>query len=178
MDKSYCVFGDSVTQAAYVDVGWVDLLRKHLEGTYKEDLINVFNLGIGGDTTGDMLKRFSNEVVSRNPTAIIFAVGINDTKAHDPKRFENNMKELIKQAKEYTTDIACIGLVLGDWKGTDPFSTDRTTHYNHILEEVVHVEGCRFIPLQGKLDAIDFQDGLHPNEQGHRKMFEVIKNYF
>lgn len=29
-----------------------------------------------------------------------------------------------------------------------------------------------------KLDFSDFQDGLHPNEQGHRKIFEVIKNYF
>ena len=43
MDKTYLIFGDSVTQAAYVKVGWVDLLSRYLEGKYPNDFVNVFN---------------------------------------------------------------------------------------------------------------------------------------
>ena len=46
MDRTYCIFGDSVTQAAYVKTGWVDLLKQCLESKYSDDFINVFNLSI------------------------------------------------------------------------------------------------------------------------------------
>ena len=178
MDKTYCVFGDSVTQAAYVPVGWVELLRQYLEQRYAQDFINVFNLGIGGDTTSDVLRRFNSEALLRNPTSVIFAVGINDTKEDNPEKFENNLAELIGEAKRYTQGIIFIGLVLGDWQGVDPFSQDKTTRYNQLIKKIVRPKDCGFISLQEKLNAEDFQDGLHPNTQGHQKMFEVIREYF
>lgn len=46
-DRTYCIFGDSVTQAAYIETPWVDLLREYLEKKYSNDFINVFNLGVG-----------------------------------------------------------------------------------------------------------------------------------
>jgi len=177
MDKNYCIFGDSITEASYVKIGWVDLLRQYLEDKYKDD-INVFNLGVSGNTTGDILKRFSSEAASRNPTEIIFEVGINDTKDNDLKQFRTNLEELIKLAKESTSEVTFVGLFLGNWTGDDPFSEVRTESHNKILKEVAELKGCRFIDLQGKLAPEDFQDGLHPNDQGHRKMFEVIKGYF
>ena len=178
MDKTFCIFGDSVTQSAYVKIGWVDLLRQHLETKYPDDFISVFNLGVGGNTTGDVINRFNNEALSRNPTSLIFAVGINDTKANNPPGFTANIEKLIKLTKEYPQDITFVGLVLGDWAGNEPFSQERITIFNHILKTTTGLHGCKFIDLQGKLTPIDFQDGLHPNQDGHRKMFEVIKSYF
>ena len=178
MDKTYCIFGDSVTQAADVKAGWVDLLRQYLESKYSDDFIDVFNLGIGGNTTGDILKRFKNEALARKPSLIIFAAGINDTKDNNSIEYRTNLEKLVKLAKEFTLKIFFVGLVLGNWTGNDPFSQKKTTLYNRIIKEIAKLRECKFIELQNVLVPEDFQDGLHPNEQGHRKMFEVIKKYF
>lgn len=178
MDKIFCIFGDSVSQAAYVRVGWVDLLRQYLEDKYSDDNVSVFNLGIGGNTAKDILKRFNGEALSRNPTSVIFAVGINDTKSTNPKEFKTNLEKLVRLAKEFSPEITFVGLVLGNWAGNEPFSQEKTTEYNKILKQIADLNGCSFIGLQEKLKPENFMDGLHPNEQGHRRMFEIIKKYY
>ena len=178
MDKTYCIFGDSVTQAAYVKTGWVDLFRQYLEEKYKNDFINVFGLGVGGNTTEYILKRFESEASARNPGVILFAVGINDTKFYNPTEFSTNLEKLIDLAKKFTLDITFVGLVLGGWKGKELFSQEKTANFNRIIKDVSESCGCKFIQLQEILKPEDFMDGLHPNEKGHQKMFETIKKYY
>lgn len=176
MDKTYCVFGDSVTQAAYVQNSWVDLLKAYLEDKFPDDFVNVFNLGVGGNTTNDILKRFYEESSVRIPTSIIFAVGINDSSLHlvEKNLFESNLKRLCDMATKFSTDITFVGPVLG----ADSNDRKRAENYNNVLETVGLSRNFKFIQLLDKLNPEDFQDGLHPNEQGHRKMFEIIKKYF
>lgn len=173
MDKTYCIFGDSVTQAAYVRDSWVNLLKTYLEDKYQSDFVNVFNLGVGGNTTNDILKRFDEESSARTPTSIIFAVGINDSSLHlvEKNIFESNLKRLCDMATKFSTDITFIGPVLS----VDSYDRKRAEDYNNILKTVVCSRNFKFIQLLDKLNPEDFQDGLHPNEQGHRKMFEIIK---
>ena len=178
MDKTYCIFGDSVAQAAYVKAGWVELLRQYLEEKYQGDFVNVFNLGVGGDTAKDVLERFETESAARKPTNVIFAVGINDTKFYASENFRVNLEMLIGLAKKVTSEVTLVWLVLGDWKGDEPFSREKTTDFNNIIKKVAVSNGCKFISLQDVLEPEDFMDGLHPNEQGHSKMFEVIKKFF
>ena len=197
MDKTYCIFGDSVTHAAYVRNGWVDLLRIYLEDKFPNDFVNVLNLGVGGNTTNDILSRFESESAARIPTSLIFAVGVNDSAyiqsiarpIVEEKMFESNLKKLIDLAVKFSKDIMFIGPVLGndsilkplpggmedeDWS----YDRKRTGNYNNILKNIVVSRNCKLIQLLDKLNSEDFEDGLHPNEQGHRKMFEIIKQYF
>lgn len=195
MDKTYCIFGDSIAQAAYAKTGWVELFKQFLEEKYQGDFINVFNLGVGGNTSEDLLKRFENESSVREPTEIIFSIGNNDSgyfgvpvkPITEESKFALNLEDLIKKAKKFSQKITFIGLVLGDDSILQPFpgsstnkaySRERVKAYDEIVKDVSEKNGCRFIKVMDKLDFSDFQDGLHPNEQGHRKMFEVIKNYF
>lgn len=178
MDKTYCIFGDSVAQAAYVKAGWVILFSHYLEEKYRQDFVNVFNLGIGGNTSNDILKRFEPESSARNPTNIIFAVGINDTKTVAPEEFKSNLEKLARLAKEITKEVSFVGLVLGDYSSNKPFSRKKTTAFNQIIKKVAELNDCKYIPLQEQLKPEDFMDGLHPNEQGHKKIFEAIKIVF
>ena len=178
MDKIYCFFGDSVTQASYIKTGWVDLLKLYLEEKYKEDFISIFNLGINGNTTEDILKRFEAESQTRKPTSIIFSIGINDTKFDDETQFKNNIKIIIKKAKGFNSDITFIGMVLGNDIIEENFSLLKTIRYDQIIQEIAESNECRFIELFDKLEPTDFMDRLHPNEKGHQKMFEEIKKYF
>lgn len=197
MDKTYCVFGDSISQAAYVRNSWVNLLKADLEEKFQDDFVNVFNLGIDGNTTNDILARFENESTARIPTSIIFAIGVNDSAYIQSisrpiiaeKVFESNLKKLIALAVKFSKDITFVGLVLGDDSILKPlpggtenyewsYDRKRTENYNNILETITRSENCKFIQLLDQLGPEDFQDGLHPNDQGHRKMFEIIKKYF
>ncbi|MFH1601935.1 MAG: GDSL-type esterase/lipase family protein [Candidatus Shapirobacteria bacterium] len=195
MDKSFCIFGDSVTQAAYVKAGWTELLKQYLEKKYQNNFINFFNLGIGGNTTSDVLKRFEIEASFRTPTSIIFNVGINDsgyfkeiTKSIIKKtNFKTNLEKIISKAKAHTKDITFIGLCLGDDSILKPppgntdgkcFDKKRMEAYDKLLENIARKNSCRFIKIWENLNDQDFLDGLHPNDQGHQKMFQVISKYF
>ena len=107
----------------------------------------------------------------------------------EEKMFESNLKKLIDLAVKFSKDIMFIGPVLGndsilkplpggmedeDWS----YDRKRTGNYNNILKNIVVSRNCKLIQLLDKLNSEDFEDGLHPNEQGHRKMFEIIKQYF
>ena len=73
------VFGDSIARGA-VDLekgGWVERLRIYFVNNSKDK--SVYNLGISGDTTENLLKRFMNECKVREPEIIIFAIGVNDS---------------------------------------------------------------------------------------------------
>jgi acyl-CoA thioesterase I len=195
MDKTFCIFGDSVTQAAYVKVGWVELLRQYLEKKYPGDFINVFNLGIGGNTSDDIVRRFDAEASFREPTDLIFAFGVNDSGYFrvpskpivEESRFVSNVESLVDKAKNITKNISFVGLTIGDDSLLQPFpgssqgksyTRDRVVTYDRIIKRISDQSLCRYIHLMDKLNVEDFLDGLHPNEEGHRKMFEVIKMYF
>ena len=59
-----CIFGDSVTWGAYdpEQGGWATRLRNYFEA--QENNIDVYNLGISGDATADLLKRIEVEAKS------------------------------------------------------------------------------------------------------------------
>ncbi len=191
MDRTYCVFGDSIVQAAYIKNSWVDFLKNYLEEKHVEDFINVFNLGIGGNTTDDVLSRLENEAKFRGPTSLIFGVGINDSGYFrfpekpivEKERFISNLENIIKISKKFTNDIIFTGLVLGDDSLLQPFpgssqgksyTTERTIGYDKLIKEIAEKNNCKYIYLFDKLGFEDFSDGLHPNESGHKKIFEVI----
>jgi len=195
MDKTCCIFGDSVVQAEYVKNSWPTLLREFLEEKYKNDWFDFFNLGIGGNTTYDILKRLKNECEARMSTQIVFGIGVNDSGYYKnsgdqivPKeKFAGNLGKIIEISKKFTSDITFVGLVLGDDSLLQPFpessqgksySRDRVVEYDKALENVATENGCKYIYLFDKLNNGDFMDGLHPNEKGHNKMFEEIKKFF
>jgi lysophospholipase L1-like esterase len=78
------IFGDSIAYGAWDPAGgWVERLRQWLfvttQGEYNLGTF-LYNLSIVGDTTADLLKRFTPEIEARQPgDMIFFAVGINDT---------------------------------------------------------------------------------------------------
>ena len=97
------------------------------------------------------------------------------------------MEDITKVAKRITQDVTFVGLVLGDDSLLQPFpesskgksyTAERVKNYDSLLKEIAEKNECKYIYLFDKLNFNDFQDGLHPNESGHKKMFEEIKKHF
>lgn len=194
MEQTICIFGDSITYGS-VDPengGWVTQLRHYFE-TNNYD-ISVYNQGIFDDNTDNLLIRFKVECVARKPQIIIFAIGINDSQYIKTKnnpcisqeKFQNNLVELINQAKKFSNNIVFIGLTKVEEKKLMPipwtteekfYDNDNITRYNSIIEKVSIEYNLLFLNLLDLLEIIDLDDGLHPNSKGHRKMFLKIKEF-
>ncbi len=67
------IWGDSITHGSCdeVGLGWVGRFRNSFP---TGDYVGVYNRGVSGDTTEDLLKRFSIEADSIEPTKIVFAI--------------------------------------------------------------------------------------------------------
>ena len=74
------IFGDSITYGAcdYEMGGWVNRLRIYFDNN-AESKISVFNLGISGEISEEVLTRFDSEFNARydkdKKNVVIFAIG-------------------------------------------------------------------------------------------------------
>jgi len=190
MDKKVInIFGDSITKghSAKRQNGWVNRLKKEL------NVFEVNNFGISGDTTDDVLKRFFSENDSNKPDLIIIAIGINDSQYVNSKetyrvpfeKFENNLLEIIKQARKFTQNIIFVGLTKIEEGKLMPLPWHKTLYseekdaikYNAKIKEICEKNNLLFIDMDGVLELEDLEDGLHPNDKGHEKMFQRIKDF-
>ena len=202
MNKHVYCFGDSITYGEWDEQGgWVQRLRSSVDQAFvagRGEKTRVFNLGIPGDTSEDMLRRIEAEMAARfDPAAdnyIIFAVGMND--AHfmtaekkyfcEPHAFEVNLGRLVGIARKYTKKIALVGLNPVDqrkvdplpWNATKAYHSDRVKLLNAVVEKVAGEENLFFADIWKAWVQIDYRsllfDGLHPNASGHRRIAERV----
>ncbi len=208
-----CVFGASITYGAwdFESQGWVNRLRKSLDKRRLQKTINsnkdfmVYNLGVSGDTTTDLLERFEAECKARYSESveyeeefiIIFSIGINDTQfIHDrdsirtsEKKFKENIKRLIDIAKNFTPSVIFTSFTPVDdsktapipWNTNKSYKMNIISKYNGILESTCKENKIPFIDVFNRFLKMDYKkltdDGLHPNSKGHEKISEIVKKF-
>lgn len=93
---SICIFGDSITWGAndLEKGGWVERLKIYILEKYD---VSVYNLGISGDTTHEVLQRIGVELKAPDPQVVVFAIGINDSQY---LRNEKTIRVPIEKFKE------------------------------------------------------------------------------
>ncbi|MFA5856916.1 MAG: GDSL-type esterase/lipase family protein [Candidatus Pacearchaeota archaeon] len=192
MAKTICVFGASTAYGKGDNEkgGWVNRLRLSLE---KENNVIVYNFGIIGETTRELIERFTNDCYSRNPDIIIFAIGDNDSSYVDREgnnrveidEYELNIEELIKKAKEFTDKIVFVGLKKVDeertmpltWKKNIYFKNKNIIEYDERLRHVTKAEDIHYLSIFDSLELRDLSDGLHPDKNGHHKISVKVKDF-
>jgi acyl-CoA thioesterase I len=198
--KAILCFGDSIThgRGEMPNLGWVGRLKNHYE---PQNFWNcVYNLGIPGETTFGLLKRFDSETRIRiaskrqDKYIIVVSTGINDTcwdglpeennLRVSEKEFDKNIKELIIKAKVYSADLVFIGLTPVDEKQTllfenTSFKNDKIKQFNEIIKNNCSENNVLFLDFFDILNNSDWPmmlaDGVHPNSKGYDLMFEQIK---
>ena len=199
------IFGDSITYGAWdKEGGWVNRLRKFLDEKNLTDpnfYYSCYNLGISGDTSKDLIERFEFETRQRleddEETIIIFAVGVNDSQfIYSESRhmvskggFKRNIQKLISLARKYSSKIIFIGLTPVDetktvpqpWDANKSYTNRYVKEYDSIIGKVCKENKVYFVEIFEKLKGTDYQklleDGLHPNSEGHQKMFEIVEDF-
>lgn len=201
--KAILCFGDSITfgRIGPSNKGWCERLKNGFES--KEIYNYVYNLGIPGDTTHELLKRFDSECSARatknrkgDKSLIIFSIGINDSKWRGKisdeskqmtiKIYKKNILKLIKKSKNYTRNIMFIGLTPVDEKRTLPFedtnfTNERVKKFNDTLKQLCTDNDVLFLDMYDLMKNYNISeimsDGLHPNSKGYNIMFRYINNF-
>jgi lysophospholipase L1-like esterase len=181
------VWGDSITHGSCDSeaLGWVGRIRKALPS---DDYNHIYNFGICGDTSDDLINRFDVELAAIHPEKVIFAVGINDSKFPEGsdthlvslETYEQNLWQLIEKTRVHTDVITIVGAtkVDNEWRSArgSRFMNEEIAKFNEVMKKVADENNLDYIDVFETLDpATDLADGLHPNAQGYDKMFEVIK---
>ena len=188
-----CILGDSIVYGAWDEEkhGYVNRLREDLKENNQVE--NVYGLGIPGETTAGLLKRLDTELQPRTPNTIIFGIGINDTiyiknkqqESINIKEFISNISKIIAIATTYTNNILMLGLtnVIEErttpilWNDNEMYFNDTIKKYDIALEDYCNMNKVQYLKLFDLLQQTDFSDdGIHPNEKGHEKIYKAIKS--
>jgi lysophospholipase L1-like esterase len=187
--KTLVCHGDSLTEASDLDRQsiWPSLVGRRIK-------INVLNSGIDGDTTAGLLSRFYHDVVRHGPDYVLIMGGTNDLWWNlDMKLIQANIFTMTCQA-EYHNIVPLVGLPL-------PMVVERARKqdfmapqggYQKCVEKLAALaKTLTMLAQQNKIACLDFyqpffndtgavqenyflEDGLHPNENGHRLMAQKI----
>jgi lysophospholipase L1-like esterase len=174
-----CVFGDSIAVGSddREAGGWVARLR--LDWNQREK-ISVYDLGVDGDRTEQLLRRLAGEAAARNASVIVIAIGANDLGWHgsegtDVALFRKRYEGILTEAERFTRRILVLGLLNVD-EGDESHGVrnEQVTAFNIIIEQLARAHGAEFLALYGLLSPQDFADGLHPNASGHARLAPLI----
>lgn len=185
-----CVFGGSIAYGAFDQEkgGWVNRLEAML------DDCKIYNFGIIGDTTEDLLERFDTDIAKKNPDMIIFSIGINDS-MYIPKdknnrinldKFKENIKKLMEKASRITKKVVFVGLVPVEESKVSPIPWRPSCHYlnaeiekyNQAIDDLCKANGMIFVDINSEMKKINYpellNDGIHPNSKGHKFIAQRI----
>jgi len=194
------VFGDSITQGFWdVEGGWVSRLRKAYDQKAIEtddyDQPTIFNMGVSGDSSDDVLARFDNEtkVRANEELAFVFAIGVNDarTKAgvnfSDVERYRKNLTEIVTQAQQYSDKILFVGLTPCVEARSNPvswgdtgYTNTRIKEFDSTLKEFCEQNNLSFVEIFEPFAKAESEnellpDSLHPNDNGHQLIADIVK---
>ncbi len=202
----YC-FGDSITYGAW-DIqksGWSARLRDYLDDIQLKDSSKYYlsyNLGIPGETTEGLIKRFEVEFNARSKeeegeeSIFIFAFGANDS-VYMPQagnfkvskeRFIGNLEGILNMASKHSNKIILVNITPADeaicaerYAGKDKVRLNKNViEYNQALYELATKRGLTLVDVYSAYDAAGYktllsEDGLHPNETGHQVIIEKVR---
>lgn len=192
-----CVFGASGTwgMGDPEGGGWVARLKRFFDLRANQDYhdhsnVRIYNLGVSGATTFDLLERFNVEAKARRPAVIIISIGSNDAvdvdKIGKPREsesdFSTNLRKLVKIGRKFTDKIIFLGLPPVDQEKTSPipwnkrffYTQERIERFDSLVRDLCEREKLVFISMLEILTKKDLLDGLHTNSGGHEKIFQKV----
>lgn len=163
--------------------GWAHLFKNYMNEKFK---IIVRNFGMSGINSGDLKYIINNFMdTAYNFDCIVLMIGTNDRQFENLESFYTNMNDTIKTIKNHGKDLIIMACI--------PASIENEKEF-HIHMEDIH-NALRNISCENKIPFISvynlfsdycsnkgikietlLSDGLHPNNEGYKVMFQLISN--
>ncbi len=179
-------FGDSITHGG----GSISVpLSYSMYNWETYSPVPVKNLGLSGDTTGDMLARFDRDVLPFNPKILVIMGGINDCRGSVPG-WDTVMNLALIRSKCVERDIIPVFVtvppvnpwVIAARNVLEYPREDWQVHQEYVNEWIIrqsyHVDVHTVLSdINGYLDSRYTSDGLHPDMEAKKYIGETIGTY-
>ncbi len=186
-DHRVCFIGDSFVQGAGDPEcrGWVGRVAAHARTSGFD--VSAYNLGVRGNTSGDVLARWERESVLRYPPGcaryIVFSFGANDAYHENgasrvaEEASADNFSRLLQAARAQHQLLAVGPPPVSD----DPAHDHRIVQLCTRYQERAQALAIPYLPLASRLLANDVwrrdvavQDGTHPGAAGYALLAALV----
>jgi lysophospholipase L1-like esterase len=176
--QTIVAIGDSIVYGLHDEQhlgGWVGRLSVMLDHTYPGRHFVALNEGLNGDTSSGVLKRLQHDVITRNPSLVIVAIGTNDFDTSVPvDTFRTNLRTILWEVQHETHAAILVQSLLPEVRVPDDV-LDREAAYNAVVPQVCRQIGVGYLDLfntflaLGRIAMTNLRhDTEHPNAAGYR----------
>ncbi len=173
----------------------------------KSDSIYVFNRGVAGNTSANLLSRVESDVVALHPELTIIMVGTNDMlnsrKVVSYEDYEKNLTSLIERIKATGSQVMLLSAIPADSEYLFE-RHDKSKYAGHpsevmaaardIVQELSLRFDCYFVDMFGEFTSRGIpshnedkyirneknsrvKDGVHPTAEGYQLIGEIIWDF-
>ena len=194
-------FGDSVTDTCHqvkkeypYGSGYVLMVDSHINTNFCDLNVKMYNKGINGNRTKDLMARVEEDVNSLHPNFVFMLIGVNDSwrrfDQNDPtsvEQFVQNYKTILNSILNKNPKVQIILSTPFIIKSTDwvlPLEDDLNEKINAILKiaseyQLPIIPLHQLMPQYGEKITLEMvsRDGVHPTIVGHALIADQIINY-
>jgi len=186
----YVALGDSTVEgvgATRAEFNYVSRLHERLRAVYPA--ARVVNLGVGGATSADVLRRQLERAIELSPHLVTLSIGPNDiTTRVDVTEYERNVDAILRRLRDETTAVVVVNLI-PDLVMTPRFRKHRAREaiaqqnvlFNEALERLGTGYGAEVVDLYTASQrevpsrrALVGRDGYHPSDLGYALWAELV----
>ena len=186
----YVALGDSTVEgvgASSPALNYVSLLHERLRAVYPG--ARVANLGVGGATSADVLRRQLDRAIEQRPNLITLSIGPNDITTRVPVEvYEKNLATILSRVRHETAAVVVVNSI-PDLAVTPRFRRSRsretvgrlTVVFNEAVARQARAHGAELVdlyttsrhevPLRPELIG---RDGYHPSDVGYARWAELV----
>jgi lysophospholipase L1-like esterase len=201
--KRIVFFGDSITQQGAGPEGYIAKFDSILAQKNQSKNYELIGAGVSGNKIYDLYLRMEDDVLAKNPDAVVIFIGVNDVwhklrtgTGTDPDKFEKFYNAIIKKIKEKNSAVyLCTPASIGEKNDfTNQLDGDLNS-YSAIIRKIAKANNCPVIDLrqvfldylktnnpENKDRGILTVDGVHLNRTGNifvaQNMYAVLSQSF
>lgn len=195
METNYIIIGDSITYGIgdFESGGWTSMFKNYIVSQDNSKVCNnyVHVAGFPGATSLDIFNKINSILQSfmhkEFTNTVILSIGVNDTQVfnyeskNSIEQYKLNIEKIAKLVIENGCNLVILGLTRIEsderflWKPNKYYDNNLILAYDVELKRFCKNNKIIYIPMKDVLEKSDFIDGLHPNQNGHKKIFEYIK---
>jgi acyl-CoA thioesterase-1 len=172
--ETIVVVGDSLSSGygLAAEQSWVAMLEDRLQSEgYGYDVVNA---SIAGDTSAGGLARLPRLLDTHAPELVIIELGGNDGLRGQPvSSLRSNLARMIELSREHSARVVLAGMQI-----PPNYGQSYTQALARIYPELAREFDVALVPFLLENVALDpalmQQDGIHPNADGQRRLFENV----
>src|SRR4029079_11377060 len=153
--KKILFFGDSITQQGAGPNGYIKKFDSLLQQKGSGASYETIGAGVSGNKIYDLYLRMDDDVLAKNPDAVVIFIGVNDVwhkrtgTGTDPDRFERFYNAVVKKLKDKKIAVyLCTPASIGEkWDCTNPQDGDLNS-YAATVRKIAQATGSPLIDLR------------------------------